>query len=115
MVYCFKPIFDLLAFSKDKLLRNQVGEKLSEYFLPFVMERLSPDARLFVRKQLFNYASKAELFQSTRNIFYGLVESLDEKINDSKRSSQAPESSVNLIPLKSKLKKKIIAQISGNS
>jgi hypothetical protein len=86
-VYCFKPIFDLLAFSKDKLLRNQVGDKLTEYFLPFVMERLSPDARLFVRKQLFNYASKAELFQSTRNIFYGLVESLDEKIKDAKRSS----------------------------
>lgn len=102
----------MLGFSKDKLLRKQVGDKLSEHFIDFVVQRLTPESQKFVRQQFFTYATKQEIFQSTREIFYSLIEELDLKINTYKNSS-AGKHKPNLIPLKNKKKKSTQSKRSG--
>ena len=59
--FCFKPIFDVLSFTENKVLRTQIKEKLSDNFNSFVALKLDKEAQKFVTDKLMKYATSEEI------------------------------------------------------
>lgn len=78
--FCFKPIFDVLCFTTDKILRVQIKEKITDNFNTFVATKLNKEAREFVKTKLTKYALNENITQSGRSCFYQIMEDLDREI-----------------------------------
>lgn len=100
--FCFKPVFDVLAFTKSKVLRKQISEKISDYFVEFCRDTLNPDAQAFVRKKLMGYATAETIDGPPRKTFYSLIQ-LYDLFMKTQTTKEDPDS---LIGMKKKISKK---------
>ena len=77
LYFTFKPIFDLLAFTTIRLLRESITEKLLEEFMRFCTTSLSRDAIEFVKEKLFAYVGLETISQPNRAKVYEVIGGLD--------------------------------------
>ena len=91
--FCFKPIFDMMMFTKNKILRAQIAENLCNRFIDFAVSRLNAEAQEFVKKKIMGYASSTieGITQAARNVFYGMLDDFERAQNSKVPISRTDE------------------------
>lgn len=77
LFFAFKPIFNFLAFTQVRQLRESVSEKLIDDFVPFCSQHLTKEGFTFVREKLTEYAVSADVAQPNRNKVYDVLHAMD--------------------------------------
>lgn len=103
--FTFKPIFDILCFTTNKILRHQIKEKVTTNLIEFISLKLTKEARDFFRSKLMGYAMNEKTSQPGRNCFYIIIEELDAQLKTSGGGSSLP--SDQLIGMKKGPKKQV--------
>lgn len=106
--FCFKPIFDLMSFSDNKILKKQIFQNVSTNFITFVEVNLDKEAQDFVVKKLMKYATNPKITNSSRTGFYDLIELIETSQTNLQRQAGAKSEVVGAskIGLKKKNQKK---------